>query len=240
MNSLALTIYHQENILNGVVMYEPCDVVVLDKLINSKLLKTTFNNKTSTHHYENEKTQLEEYRKLFHDGKARIQYTRRGKYGRSNPERALGLFPIRREIRHTLAGKEGVDIDIKNAHPVFKLQICVANGIPCPELTAYVENRQVYYDQTVVAYNCSEEDAKNLYIVYLNGGNLGAWIKNRNIDVTNVHSDFKATHQPKETTINVRFREEQATINVIIANANPDLVEEVRLRKDEQGTNMIS
>ena len=38
-----------------------------------------------------------------------------------------------------------------------------------------------------------------------------------------------------ETTLNVRFREEQAAINVIIAIANPDLVEEVRLRKDEQG-----
>jgi hypothetical protein len=114
------------------------------------------------------------------------------------------------------------------------MQICVANGIPCPELTEYVGNRQVYYDQTMVAYNCSEEDAKNLYIVYLNGGNIGAWIKNRNIDVTKVHPEFKATYQPKETTLNGRFREEQARINVIVADANPDLVEEVRLRKDEQ------
>ena len=72
MNSLALTIYPQENTLNGVIMYEPCDAVVLDKLINSKLLKMTFNNKTATHHYENEKTQLEEYRKLFQEGKAKI------------------------------------------------------------------------------------------------------------------------------------------------------------------------
>lgn len=238
MNSLALTISHQENTLNDVIMYEPCDVVVLDKLINSKLLKASFNNKTATHHYENEKTQLEEYRKLFHDGKARIRYNRRGKYGRSNPERALGLFPIRREIRHTLAGKDGVDIDIKNAHPDFKLQICLANGILCPELTAYVGNRQVYYDQTVAAYNCSEEDAKNLYIVYLNGGKIKAWIHNRDIDVTKVHPDFKGPNEYnplRETILNSRFREEQARINVIIADANPDLVEEVRLRKEEQG-----
>ena len=110
MNSLALTLSPQENTLNGIVMYEPCDAVVLDKLLNSKLLKTTFNNKTSTHYYENERTQLEEYQKLFNDGKARVRYTRRGKYGRSNPERALGLFPIRREVRHTLIGKSGVDM----------------------------------------------------------------------------------------------------------------------------------
>ena len=128
MNSLAFTIYPQETTLNGVIMYEPCDAVVLDKLINRKLLKMTFNNKTATRHYEYEKTQLEEYRKLFQHGKAKIHYKRRGKYGRSNPDRALGFFPICREIRHTLVGN--VDIDIKNAHPDFKLQICVANEIP--------------------------------------------------------------------------------------------------------------
>jgi hypothetical protein len=235
MNSLALTIYHQENTLNGIVMYEPCDVVVLDKLINSKLLKASFNNKTASHHYENEKKQLEEYRKLFHDGKAKIRYNRRGKYGRSNPERALGLFPIRREIRHTLAGKDGVDIDIKNAHPDFKLQICVANGIPCPELTAYVGNRQVYYDQTMKAYNCTEEDAKNLYIVYLNGGKIGAWKYNRKIDAREVHPRYKGTSGLLETPLNDRFQKEQERINVIIANANPDLVEEVRKTKEERG-----
>jgi hypothetical protein len=215
-------------------MYEPCDVVVLDKLINSKLLKTSFNNKTATHYFENEKTQLEEYRKLFQDGKAKIRYSRRGKYGRSNPERALGLFPIRREIRHTLVGKDGVDIDIKNAHPVFKMQICMANEISCPELTEYVGNRQEYYDQTMEAYNCTEEDAKNLFIVYLNGGSIRAWIRNRDIDVENVSPRFKGPDKYEpiyETTLNVRFHEEQRRINVIIANANPDLVEQVRLSR---------
>lgn len=38
-----------------------------------------------------------------------------------------------------------------------------------------------------------------------------------------------------ETTLNVRFREEQRKINVIIGDANPDLVEQVRLRKEELG-----
>ena len=135
-------------------------------------------------------------------------------------------------------GKGGVDIDIKNAHPDFKLQICVANEIQCPELANYVNDRQEYYDQSMEVYNCTEEDAKNLFIVYLNGGGIRAWICNRDIDVTKVGPIFKGPNKYEpiyETTLNVRFREEQRRINVIIADANPDLVEQVRLRKEEQG-----
>ena len=43
--------------------------------------------------------------------------------GRVNPKNSLGLFSIRREIRHTLAEQRYVDLDIDNCHPVILNQI---------------------------------------------------------------------------------------------------------------------
>ena len=122
MSSIAPLSFHiepQANVLDGITLYEAVDVAVLDKLIDSDLLRKDFNNKQAGVIYENEKQQLVAYRKLVKRGLAAIKYTR-GKgnpYGRSNPAKALGLFPIRREVRHTLASASMFDIDIKNCHP---------------------------------------------------------------------------------------------------------------------------
>jgi hypothetical protein len=43
--------------------------------------------------------------------------------GGVNPKNSLGLFSIRREIRHTLSKQRYVDLDIDNCHPVILNQI---------------------------------------------------------------------------------------------------------------------
>lgn len=237
MNTLALEIFPQENMLDGIVMYEPCDVVILDKLINSKLLRPTFNNKMSER-YENERQQLMKYSKLFKNGMAEVKYTRHGLYGRSDPIGALGLYPIRREIRHTLKVDDSVDVDVKNCHPDIKLQICLANGIVCECLMDYVNNRQKYFDDTVRVYGCTEEEAKILYIVYLNGGEIGAWVFRKKIDVSKIIPGFKSTTSVLETKMNKSFREEQKKINEIIMEKNPHIKEEIIKKRKEQGKSL--
>ena len=118
-NNFSLTIDQKPNQLNNIELYEVVPTDILKLLINSSLLKETFNNPFSSMKYDNEKQQLEKYLKLFKNGKASINYKQADiKYGRVFPKKSLGLFSIRREIRHTLARANYIDIDIENCHPV--------------------------------------------------------------------------------------------------------------------------
>ena len=93
MSTNSLTITPVESKLNNLTLYEPIDVQILNKLINSDLLKTTFHNPLCQG-YECEKQYLCCYKKLIKDGKATVKYTRaKGmKFGRVNPVKAQGLF----------------------------------------------------------------------------------------------------------------------------------------------------
>ena len=133
-NNLNIILEHQTNVLNGVTLYEPIDVSILDKLINSTLLKETFNNKIMGVVHKNEKSQLMKYRELIKDGRASVKYSRsKGMaFGRCNPDKGLGLYNIRREVRQTMAVDTFVDLDIDNAHPVMLEQVMKFNNIACP------------------------------------------------------------------------------------------------------------
>ena len=126
MSSISLTLSPQSNVLDGIVFYEPIDAVILDKLIFSDLLRVEFNNKNAGVLYDNKKQQLMKYKSKMVNGRVPVEYRRpkNNPFGRSNPLSALGLYPIRREIRHTLACKRFYDFDLKNAHPCIMLQIC--------------------------------------------------------------------------------------------------------------------
>ena len=126
-----LTLKPYENLLNGMVMYEPINRPLLEKLINSDLLKLTVKNPFV--YYQNEKKHLEAYRDIINPaGYAVVTYNKSSNnpYGRCDPAGSLGLHSIRREIRHTLTEQLYIDIDIENAHPQLLLQICRANTIP--------------------------------------------------------------------------------------------------------------
>ena len=237
MNALTLTIEPRENILDGITLYESIDTAILDKLINSTLLKEEFNNPICQTLYKNEKLQLQKYRELVENGKAKVLYKRNenNPYGRSNPVGGLGLFPIRREIRHTLAKENKVDIDIDNAHPEMEKQILTANGKDCPLLTDYVANREEWLELVRKAFKikdmeCVKENPsllkeipKNLFIRILYGGGVWAWKKKWNIDGLNI---------PKKV---LDFIQEVEGLNRIIARANPHLLGIVSDTKIRQG-----
>ena len=224
MSSISLTLSPQSNVLDGIVLYEPIDAVILDKLIYSDLLRVEFNNKNAAILYDNEKQQLTKYKSMMIDGRVPVKYTRpkNNPFGRSNPLSALGLYPIRREIRHTLACKRFYDYDIKNAHP-------------CVILYLYVTKRQEYFDLVVNDYGCTEEQAKNLFIILLYGGSLDCWVWKNKIDISKVQSKYKGVSSLIENADITAFRIEMESINAVILANNPEIAKVTENVKQEQG-----
>lgn len=178
---LNISLTKLETILNGIICYEKIDTISLEKLINSNLLKDTFRNPFIS--YPNEKTQLLKYKDLLENNRIKVVYNKSGNnpFGRSNPKHSLGLFSIRREIRHTLAKKYYIDIDIDNCHPTILYQICRHNNIECKMLRDYVMNRQHYLNIIQKHYNVNKDTAKNLFIRILYCGSFAEWSKDNNI-----------------------------------------------------------
>lgn len=241
-NLITLTIEEQSNILDDIIMYEPIDAVTLDKLINSNLLLTTYKTKMSSTFFENEMSQLIKYRTRMFNGLVSIKYTRQknNPYGRCNPIGGIGLFAFRKSVRHTLASDRYYDFDIKNAHPCILLQVCQKYKIPCERLYLYVTKRQEFFDLVVNSYGCTEEQAKNLFIIYLYGGSMNCWQYKNEIDISKVSMECKDTCGLLEIHDLTTFREELCRINSVILKNNPNLIKVVTELKNGQGKNDYS
>ena len=66
---MELNIRKRESLLDGLVLYEPIDINLLDKCINSRLLKTNYQDKKW---FKNEKQQLERASTDFGIGKKEL------------------------------------------------------------------------------------------------------------------------------------------------------------------------
>ena len=97
----------------------------LNKLINSDLLHTVPWVAGNTE-FQNEKQQLQMLNKLIKNNKLKVKYAR-PKYnlGRVYPAKSLSLCSLRREIRHTLAHGNYVDIDVYRFNIDNNIQIFV-------------------------------------------------------------------------------------------------------------------
>lgn len=249
-NLLLLNISQSKNSLDGITLREHVDEISLDKLINSTLLKDNISNKYSARLYTTEKQQLIKYKSLIKNGFAIISYNRsKIPYGRSNPDNSLGLFSIRRELRHTLAKKNFTDIDIENAHPNFLYQILNANKdkISCSfeTLEDYVLNRDKYLKDTQSTYGCDRDTAKNLYLILLFGGEFKTWTEKNtqpdkktneiNIDINKVNPANIKNGKIIATKEIIEFRKEFIEIAKEIEKNNTDLCKEIKKNKEEKG-----
>lgn len=210
--------------LDNIVCYEPIDVEILDKLIKSDLLIINGWNPMAEKYYSNEREQLIAYRKLIKNGFANVKYSKidgMNNYGRVNPKKALGLFCIRRQIRHTLAKKSMVDVDICNCHFVLLNQICKQNNIECDNLQDYVNNRLYYLNTIIDAFGVSKDDAKNLFISILYYGSFETWAQKHNITA-------------KTPLFIKNLKNEMKIIGSIILQNNPEIVELIKKRKNKQ------
>ena len=68
----SLTLRPSKTTIQDITIYEPVDVVALEKLLRSDLLRTTFNNKVAGAIYDSERQQLKAYAKLIDDEHAKV------------------------------------------------------------------------------------------------------------------------------------------------------------------------
>jgi Family of unknown function (DUF5906) len=237
MTKLTFKVEPKTSILDNLTLYEKVDKTILEKLINSSLLKTTFNNNFASKIYQNEKQQLTAYLKSMKYGKIPVKYSKtlNNKYGRSNPARALGLHNIRREIRHTLCASSMVDMDVENCHPEMLNQLCEAENIEHSYLNKYVKNREEYFNEGMRVYGCSREDIKVLMIIYCYGGGIQRWITKHNIDITKCSPEAILNDKIIEIPMMKSFHDSMAQINKAISMKNPELCDIVIKNKREQG-----
>ena len=185
-NKLSLKLTKIVSPLDGMTCYEPIDVMLLDKLINSSLLLKQ-NNESNGYErstiYANEKIQLIKYRELIENGKAKVIYKKseNNPFGRCNPVHALGMFSLRKLVRYILAQNFFVDIDIKCCHPTILLQLCEQNNIKCSYLKKYVEEYDMILEEVCKTYKISRDAAKQLFIRLLNCGTIDSWFEDNNI-----------------------------------------------------------
>lgn len=217
---MSLKLEVRENILDGLKVNEIYDINRLDKLLNSSLLLEKVRNPLCI--YNTEKIQLKRYRELYIDeeGYSRVTLRRSKPYGRCNPEHALSLFSIRREIRHTLCNGLGDDIDIVCCHHKLLYQICEYNNICAYNLKEYIENRKYYIDSVMRNYNVSKDNAKGLFIRILYGGNYNNWYNELEID------DTLEIERSLLKFINNLSEEFKRISNIIVLN-NKELVETI-------------
>jgi P4 family phage/plasmid primase-like protien len=221
----------RESKLYNINLYEPIDINILDKLINSDLLQVIDSrNPINKMYYETEKEQLNKYKLLINDNKTTICYERAKniKFGRVLPIKALGLFCFRREIRHTLSFNTFEDIDIVSCHHSLLVQICEYNNIKCEYLKQYVNNRESYLNEVMMSYNVSRDIAKNLFIRLLYFGSFKNWIKDNNISNT-IQNSFI-----------LKFITEIKYIGTIIYNNNMDLCNQINEKNKNKKNIMAS
>lgn len=192
MTGLSATIpLARENPLDGLTLYEPIDPNLLQKCINSSLLKENYKDEKW---FANEKTQLEHYAENISRNLAKVEYIRNKDYdiGRVLPKGSLGLHSINRRTRHTLVNGVMRDVDIENAHPVLLLQILKHHNYEnITELDDYCNNREEWRTIIKEAYDLennyfvkvggddgkstTKEIAKDLIIRIMYGGTLNKW-----------------------------------------------------------------
>lgn len=110
--------------------------------------------------------------KYYEKGKAFIKYyVPRGGCKRRYCEGAMGMQHISRKIRGTLMELYCVDIDMENAHPRIAHYLFHKEGLKCPALDEYIENREKLFNDLIDKNTeMTRSKAKNLMIAIMNGG----------------------------------------------------------------------
>jgi phage/plasmid-associated DNA primase len=179
--------------LNNIEAYELVDRKALKNLMNSSLLKNSFNNVMAAAIYSSEFNQLKAYENNkvdtdFSDEvqqflKIKVVYDQSIPYGRVNPKKSLGLHSIRREVRHTIGNSYFSDIDIKNCHFFIAEQLAkkIDQNIEIPTITEYNNDPTKFRDEIKNYFKCEKDQAKSLLICILNLGGVNNWATKNNI-----------------------------------------------------------
>ncbi len=84
--------------------------------------------------------------------------------GRLYAEESLSLQNFKKEIRHALASKYYIDIDMENCHPRLIMQYCVKNNIDHDLLKKYVDQRDQILLRVAELHKIDRNQAKKLIL----------------------------------------------------------------------------
>jgi hypothetical protein len=232
-NHMNIRLKPRESVFNGLVLRERINEYKLHQLINSDVLKIV-TNKIVNKSYTNEKEALQNYRTLVKDGYAHILYSKH-EYGRCVAKDGLSLLGLRKPIRHTLTNEYMVDLDIQNAHPVLMVQMLDYHGFKCKYLKDYVTNRDKWFELVKKHWNIDSlmntEDARDcakvLFLRIIYGGGYKNWVE-----------EFKLPIKEFIPTELQGFLDEFEQIKALFMELNPELTEELRLKKGKECINL--
>ena len=138
--------------------------------------------------------------------------------GRFFAKGGLSLQSFQRGIRHTIAEKYYIDIDMVNAHPCLLMQYCQKNNIPCQNLEDYVTNREDRLAALMKDTDWTRDECKASILSLTNGGggSVGGadpsspWILNYKNEMVATHHaianrepEFKAMVEGKGKKFNI-------------------------------------
>jgi phage/plasmid-associated DNA primase len=215
------------SVLDGLVLLEVVPLQRIKALLKSNLLLLEWNrDKQDRKNYSNEKQQITAYLKNYNKnlGAVNVKYGKpRHKWGRSFPNKSLGLTTIRRIVRNSLIDGLYYDCDLKNAQPEIIRNLCESNDIPCPYIKQYCANRPSILSDVQQFYNVSRDQAKNLFIRLCFFGSFVGWSIDNNLQ-------GKA---PLEFI--TKFERELKYIVETVKKANPTLYHTARKKKADVG-----
>lgn len=116
------------------------------------------------------KTMLNNYLKSFlvkgkHKGTHPTQYIQGiDKCGRYFPEKSNGLGCLPRQVRHTIAKGNYIDVDIQNCHLVLMSWLAEKHNIDASAVDDYVANRDWYLERIKALCDLDRDGAKNIPI----------------------------------------------------------------------------
>ena len=146
-----------------------------------------------------------EFFKQFNEyGQATIEYETKkhlpdGRLWATTPS----LQGISRRIRHTVSRGKMVDLDMKNAHPNFLIELCQKHNLLYPHLNRYVLHREQVLEEIVSkGIADTREDAKRTVLKIINGGgcfniNNHAWLRQFSLEMSSIRKTLIDDHYPQ-------------------------------------------
>ncbi len=149
-----------------------------EKASEDKISKLLASDKIS----EEQKEMLFKYKQKISEGYVTVNYfySRVMDMGRLYADGGLSLQSFKKNIRHTLASEDYIDVDMVNAHPTLLRQYCQKKGIACKMLSRYVLNRDKWLGELMEIHNISRDQAKTLILRLMYLGNYRLIDKNEN------------------------------------------------------------
>lgn len=178
--------------------------------------------------YDGTKTILKKYlASKDNNGSSKIKYdfSSKSKDGRLF-SKTPSLQGLPRMVRHTIAGENMIDVDIKNCHPEIFKWYCKNNGIVCENLCYYIENRDnCISDLTNTFQDLSRDGAKTSVLSIINGGagiidieSSPDWYYNLAIEVSNAHEIVAKNYPQYVSAIKRTKGEDSFNINGKVCN----------------------